>query len=133
MRLLPGLDEFFEPREEYGLMERGDGQFPAGSHEFYSPRRDRPLPFVNLSLLLDRQFLNPPVRFARVLFVLAGEEDRLLDFERLPVLSQPLQRLPGLDADERVRFQMKTTVRLDNDCHFPSAQSECSIRARYNQ
>src|SRR5579863_8255000 len=131
MRLLPGLDQFFEPREEYGLIERGHSHVPTGSDRFRSPRLDRPLPFINLPLFFDGQFLDSPVRFARVLFVLACEQDRLLNLERLAVLSQSLQRLPGLDADERVGLEMKPAVRLDNDCHFPSAQSECSIRARY--
>jgi len=116
MRPLPGLDEFFQPREEDCLVELRYRRAFAGSHGFR--RLNRFFPFLNLTLLGDGEFLNPPVTLRRELFTLAGKQNGLLNSEGSSVGFQFLKRLTSLEGYARVSLQVVSAIRFDDD-HLP--------------
>src|SRR5438132_10002149 len=131
MRLLPGLDEFFQPPDKDRLIERRDRHLATGSRRFRCRSLRRFLPFLNLTLLGDGEFLNPPVTLRRVCFVLAGEEHGLLDTEGSSVNFQLLKRLTSLEGDLRVPLQMEPAIGFDDDHLTPPLTTSGSHEPRY--
>src|SRR6266478_8038613 len=131
MRLLASLDEFLQPREEDRLIERRDRYIAAGSHRFRRRSLNCLLPFINLTLLGDGEFLNPPVGPRRIRGVFPGEEHRLLNAEGSPVSLQLLKRLTSLEGNLRVPLQMEPAICFDDDHLTSPPTGPASHEPRY--
>src|ERR1035437_7068373 len=116
MRLPARRNHRFEPREEGCFVKFRHRHVFAGSRR--CRRFNRSLPLFNLPLFGDGEFLNTPVGLRRELFVLAGEQNRLLNTEGSSVSLQLLKRLTVLEGHAGVALQVKPAIGLDDD-HLP--------------
>src|ERR1035438_320675 len=131
MGLLATLDEFFQPRQKDRRVERSDRHLAAGSRRFRRCRLRSLLPFLNLTLLGNGEFLTPPVTLGRQLFVLTGKKHRLLNTEGSSVSFQLFGRFTSLEGNLRVPLQVEPAIGFDDDHLTSPVTTSASHEQRY--